>query len=232
MGKLILVPTPINHELPLESIALSLLKNDSLLEDVLILVEEHKVARQRWLAWGLERAAIEKFIVFNEHTQKDVSPDIIKKLKTTHSKAYLLSDCGLPAFCDPGQNLVDLCHRNKISVTATPFPNSIALAVALSGYVHDRFNFCGFVPQKNPDRSEWLKQELKRPEMLIMMDTPYRLGKFLEELAQHCQKREVFLGMDLAGPAESLLRGSVQDLAKHPQTQGKREFILVISPLK
>lgn len=232
MGKLVLVPTPIYEEHMLETTALNLLKEDVLKEDVLVLVEEHKVARQRWLRWGLERSAIEKFIVFNEHTQKEVSPEIIKKLKDPKSTAYLLSDCGLPAFCDPGQNLVDQCHRNHIQVTATPFPNSIALAIALSGFSHDRFLFCGFVPQKHPDRSTWLKNELKKAETLIMMETPYRLGKFLEELNELATKRQIFLAMDLGAPSECLLRGSASELLKDPQTAGKREFVMVISPLK
>jgi hypothetical protein len=53
MSELILVPTPISDELPLESVALELLKADALKENVVLLVEEHKVARQRWLKWGL-----------------------------------------------------------------------------------------------------------------------------------------------------------------------------------
>ena len=232
MGRLVLVPTPIYEELPLEPVALNLLKEDALKEDIILLIEEHKVARQRWLRWGLPREAIEKFIVFNEHTQKDLAKEIIEKLKSPKGTAYLLSDCGLPAFCDPGQVLVDLCHRNKIKVSATPFPNSIALALALSGFKHDRFMFCGFVPQKNPDRTQWLKSELKRSETLIMMETPYRLNKFLEELSNLGTKRELFLGMDLGSPEECLLRGSAQELHKHPETQGKREFVLVLSPLK
>lgn len=232
MGKLVLVPTPIYEELPLEPVALDLLKNDALKEETFLLIEEHKVARQRWLRWGLPREAIEKFIIFNEHTQKDIAKDIIEKLKMPKGTAYLLSDCGLPAFCDPGQGLVDLCHKNKIQVSATPFPNSIALALALSGFKHDRFIFCGFVPQKNPDRSQWLKSELKKTETLIMMETPYRLNKFLEELSTLGTKRELFLAMDLGSPQEYLLRGNALELLKHPETQTKREFVLVLSPLK
>ncbi len=232
MGKLVLVPTPIHDELPLESVALEMLERDALLDETILLIEEHKVARQRWLRWGLPREAIDKFIVFNEHTQKDVSKDIVEKLKKQKGTAYLLSDCGLPAFCDPGQGLVDLCHKNKVEVTATPFPNSIALALALSGFSHDRFIFCGFVPLKNPDRTQWLKAELKKAETLIMMETPYRLVRFLEELKEIGVKREIFLGMDLGAPEECLLRGSVQELLNHPQTQSKREFVMVLSPLK
>src|SRR5690242_20457626 len=112
---LILVPTPLQDDLPLESVALERLKADALKDNIVLLVEEHKVARQRWLKWGLPREAIEKFVLFNEHTQKETLPEVLKKLKAGND-VYLLSDCGLPAFCDPGQVLVDACHKQRIKV--------------------------------------------------------------------------------------------------------------------
>ncbi len=137
MSQLILVPTPISDDLPLEKIALERLQEDALKEDVVLLVEEHKVARQRWLKWGLPREAIEKFMLYNEHTSDKMKNEVMTLLKS-QKRAYLMSDCGLPAFCDRGQNLVDLCHKQGIQVTATPFPNSIALAIASSRWILDR----------------------------------------------------------------------------------------------
>lgn len=231
MSELILVPTPIQEDLPLEPIAREKLLEDALKTDVILLVEEHKIARQRWLKWGLPREAIEKFILFNEHTQEKIQGDVIKDIKSG-KKAYLLSDCGLPAFCDPGQLLVDACHKQRIKVTATPFPNSIALALALSGFSHESFVFSGFIPVKEPQRSEWMKKELKRPETLIWMETPYRLKKLLEELSKQNIDRDIFLGCDLGGKEEALLRGAAGSLVKSLGEQEKREFVMVISSKK
>lgn len=231
MSELILVPTPIADDIPLEPVALELLKRDALNEDVILLVEEHKVARQRWLKWGLPREAIEKFQLYNEHTTEKMKVEVMKELKAG-KKVYLMSDCGLPAFCDPGQNLVDLCHKQKIKVTSTPFPNSIALAVALSGFSHARFSFCGFIPVKEPERTNWMKAELKRPETMVWMETPYRLQKLVEELVKMNVKREIFLGMDLGGVSEKLLRGNPQYLSQALHEGEKREFVMVIAPEK
>ncbi|WPU63141.1 SAM-dependent methyltransferase [Peredibacter starrii] len=230
MSELILVPTPISDDLPLETVARERLLEDALKEDVVLLVEEHKVGRQRWLKWGLPREAIEKFQLFNEHTQEKMRPDIVKLLKSG-KRVYLLSDCGLPAFCDPGQHLVDACHKQGIKVTSTPFPNSIALAVALSGFSHDRFSFCGFVPVKDPERTDWMKRELKKNETLVWMETPYRLKKLVEELSKLNSNREIFLGMDLGNPAETLLRGTPGSVMKRLGETEKREFVLVIGPI-
>ncbi len=230
MSELILVPTPISDDLPLETVALERLKIDCLDPNVILLVEEHKVARQRWLKWGLQREAIQRFRLYNEHTSKELAPEIVKELKSG-KRVYLLSDCGLPAFCDPGQNLVDLCHKKNIKVTATPFPNSIALAVALSGFSHDRFTFCGFVPVKEPERLHWIKVELKRPETLVWMETPYRLKKLLEAMVESKTQREVFLAVDLGSTSEVLLRGQASRLNQDPISSEKREFVIVIAPL-
>lgn len=230
MGPLILVPTPIQDHHPLETVAKEKLMTDALEDNVLLLVEEHKVARQRWLRWGLPREAIEKFILFNEHTQEKLRPEVIQGLKTG-KRAYLLSDCGLPAFCDPGQLLVDHCHKQGITVSATPFPNSIALALALSGFSHARFIFSGFVPVKEPERSNWIKNELKQAETLIWMETPYRLVKLLTELNEMKQRREIFLGCDLGADQEWLFRGSAVEALKKLGDQPKREFVMVISPI-
>jgi 16S rRNA (cytidine1402-2'-O)-methyltransferase len=227
---LVLIPTPLQDDLPLESVARELLKENALKDNVVLLVEEHKVARQRWLKWGLPREAIEKFILFNEHTQKEAMPEVLKKLKAG-SDVYLLSDCGLPAFCDPGQVLVDACHKQRIKVTSTPFPNSIALAVSLSGFSHDTFVFSGFVPVKEPERTQWMKKEFKRPETLVWMETPYRLKKLLEEVAVLETKRDIFLALDLGSPSEELLRGKAPELARQIPEKDKREFVLLIGPI-
>jgi 16S rRNA (cytidine1402-2'-O)-methyltransferase len=230
MSELILVPTPIADDLPLEPVAQKRLLEDALNENVVILVEEHKVARNRWIKWGLPREAIEKFRLFNEHTQETSQNEIVKEI-AQDKRVYLLSDCGLPAFCDPGQKLVDACHKRGLKVTATPFPNSISLALALSGFPHHRFTFSGFVPVKDPERNEWMRSELKRPETLIWMETPYRLTKLLEELGGQNSKREVFLAMDLGSSEEKLLRGSVEYLRKNIPPGYKCEFVLIIAPL-
>jgi 16S rRNA (cytidine1402-2'-O)-methyltransferase len=120
-GLLTLIPTPLKEDLPLEPIALALLQRVSIDPNVTILVEEHKVARQRWLKWGLPREVIERFVLFNEHTVREVEAEILEKLKSG-KEAVLFSDGGLPAFCDPGQSLVNRCHEKSIKVTSTRFP--------------------------------------------------------------------------------------------------------------
>lgn len=230
-GQLILIPTPLQEELPLEPKALEVLQLVAQDPTALILVEELKVGRQRWLRWGLPRESIERFIAFNEHTHAEQEKMVVAQLKAG-ARAVLMSDGGLPAFCDPGQQLVNLCHNQRITVTATPFPHSIALSLALSGFEHRQFFFAGFLPQKDPERGRALADIWKNPHTQILMDTPYRRVRLLEELLASCPShqagRRVLLALELNGPGEKLWRGSLQQLIQETKSLEKQEFVLVL----
>jgi 16S rRNA (cytidine1402-2'-O)-methyltransferase len=227
-GTLTLIPTPIDDESPLCPVAKKLLEAAFKNNDV-ILVEELKAGRRRWIHFGLPREAIEHFQLYNEHTRDNTSGEVLKEL-LKGKNVFLMSDCGLPAFCDPGTELVDLCHQKNIKVTSSPFANSIALAVALSGFKHNRFIFEGFIPVKREDRNKELNRILKQKEMSILMDTPYRLKRLLEEIEQRNTPRQIFLGIDLNQESEVLLKGDVVSVINKIK-DFKREFILLIGPI-
>lgn len=226
-GVLTLVATPIDDETSISIEAKELLLG-AVDDGDMILVEELKEGRRRWLRFGLPKSSIDNFILYNEHTHKDACIEVVNALKAGKN-AFLMSDCGLPAFCDPGRSVVEACHRSEIKVTATPFANSIALAVALSGFPHERFIFEGFIPAKSEPRMQALKRIIKQKEVSILMDTPYRMKKMVEELKSLNIKREVFLGIDLNKKSEILIRGSIKQVLKK-MPEDKREFILILGP--
>ncbi len=228
-GTLTLIPTPIDEENPLEQVACELLKKAASeeREKSLFVIEELKIGRQRWLRFGLPRDCVDSFILLNEHNAATVSKDLVKELKAGKN-VFIMSDGGLPAFCDPGRELVDLCHKEKIKVTSTPFANSISLALAMSGFPHSRFVFEGFLPAKTEERQAALKNILNEKRTVIMMDTPYRLKKLLEDLTS--SQREIFLGLDLNAKNEELLRGKAKEILSC-LSEYKREFILILAPL-
>jgi len=229
-GTLTLIPTPIDDESLLEPRAFQLLKDNCDHSNSILLVEEHRAGRRRWLRFGLPREAIEKFEVFNEHNKQESSLKYLHELQAGKN-IYLMSDCGLPAFCDPGRDLIDLCHQNDIRVTSTPFHNSIVLALALSGFNHSRFMFEGFAPQKTDERILFFEKVVTNNMTTIIMDTPYRLTKVLEEIQdaedKKAMNRKYFLGLELNKTNEKLIRGDIRRLIKKCP-QEKLEFILVV----
>lgn len=231
-GVLTLIPTPLSEEGVLEPKALELLllaSNESNRAHSRFVIEDLKPGRRRWLHFGLPRECIENFICYNEHTANVVALELLNELKQGLN-VFLMSDGGLPAFYDPGVELVDLCHKNHIKVTSTPFFNSVSLALALSGFSHKKFWFEGFLPLETEERQKSLKNLLAMKNTSILMDTPYRLKRVLEELQSIFgnSKKSVFLAMDLNSNTEELKRGSPKELLLG-LTELRREFVLVIS---
>tara|TARA_R100000656_G_scaffold55246_1_gene43414 strand:+ start:1089 stop:1781 length:693 start_codon:yes stop_codon:yes gene_type:complete len=226
-GKLILVPTPIDEENLLDSHTKDLLLK-ACAKGSIFAIEDLKPGRRRWLRYGLPRENVEEFILYNEHTRSE-SIDTLMKHLHAGKDVYLMSDAGLPAFCDPGRLLVDRAHKERIQVTATPFSNSISLAIALSGYPHERFVFEGFIPVKDPARAESLKLIASEARPVVLMETPYRLSKLLSELDQYLGSREICLAVELGMSTEEVLRGSAKQLVQKFDGQ-KRPFVAVVSP--
>lgn len=232
-GTLTLIPTPLSETGELEPVAFALLnkaaKEES--ENSIFVIEDLKPGRRRWLQFKLPRESVEGFVLYNEHTASVVSKELLGKLQSGKN-VFLMSDGGLPAFYDPGVELVRLCHQNHIRVTSTPFFNSVVLALALSGFNHKKFWFEGFLPIEAADRSATLKKLLNLKDTSILMDTPYRLKRVLEELAEVwavcSHSKKVFVAMDLNSDTEELRLGSPKDLL-NAISNFKREFVIVIS---
>lgn len=227
-GELILIPTPISdYDLHHQTKELLL---EQIEQKSLIVVEEAKTCRRRWLAWGLPRESIAEFEIYNEHNRDQQIDHFISILQTGRN-ICLMSDCGLPAFCDPGRRLVSRVHERNLDLRSAYFDNSVLLALALSGFVHESFWFAGFLPKQASERKQLYAAIDKRGETTIIMDTPYRLNKILEELNQDSKAKnwEYFLACDLLSEKELLIRGNINKLIKTNKGE-KREFVAVISP--
>lgn len=228
-GKLVLVATPIEEMGELKAQTKDILLKACENSDAnIIAVEDPKPARRRWLHWGLPRTTIEHFYYLNEHGQKESTSSLIEELRKGKN-IFLLSDGGLPAFCDPGRALVYRCHEHNISVEATSFDNSLLLAIALSGFTEGPFSFLGFPPKEKEERLSFFRNLVQKKEVVSFMDTPYRLDRCLEEVSSafKSKERKVLVAMDLGRETYELLWCSSSQLMS--RSLGKREFVCVIA---
>lgn len=233
-GTLTLIPTPLSETGELESQAFLLLNEAASVnqrENSIFVIEDLKPGRRRWLQFKLPRECVDNFVLYNEHTSNIVAKELLSKLQEGKN-VFLMSDGGLPAFYDPGVELVRMCHQNHIRVTSTPFFNSVILALALSGFNHKKFWFEGFLPLDNIERATIIKKLLKEKYVCILMDTPYRLKRLLEELAESWEytshSKKIFVAMDLNCDTEELRLGTPKELLGAIKNL-KREFVLLIS---
>lgn len=230
-GILCLIPTPLTEQGVLEPVAFSLLEFAALSkkEESIFVIEDLKPGRKHWLGFGLPRETVDSFVLYNEHTAKETAPLLLKEIQQG-KKVFLMSDGGMPAFYDPGIELVSLCHQHRQEVTCTPFANSVILALALSGFSHKKFWFEGFLPMDSLERKNVLSHLLKLKNTSILMDTPYRLKRVLEEFREVYggSKKKIFLACDLGRETQELLTGTPVELLSRLK-EFKREFVLVLS---
>ena len=115
-------------------------------------------------------------------------------------------------------------------MTSTPFPNSISLAIALSGLDHSTFYFAGFLSSDHTSRKKEIELIAAKNETTVIMDTPYRLKAIISDIASsRLKNRKFFLACNLNSIHEKNFYGTFAEIQKASESLVKPEFILVIS---
>ena len=122
------------------------------------------------------------------------------------------------------------CHQHAIKVTATPFPHSMALAIALSGFPHQRYICEGFPPRSPAARRDFFHRLARQRDLTVIMDTPYRLPKVLKEVSDSMPKREVFLACNLGSSREWCRRSLAREFPSLLPAPTKEAFVLCLGP--
>ncbi len=214
---LYLIATPIGDPTEITFKALDIIKKSDV-----IICESTKEASQLLKFHGITG---KKYEVLDEHSK----PEDLKELLDLcqNQTVALVSDCGTPGFCDPGADLVKLCSQSNIPVKSILGPSSLMGIISQSGVRLDQFYFRGFLPAENQAREQSLRELKKVNIPIIIMDTPYRLGKTLNEMEKHFADRPIVLALNLSTDNEQILRGRISDFRKIPIPE-KAEFMLLI----
>lgn|GEM_PF-761839 len=238
-GGLILIPTPLGPFSTLDPRSFSILQVacEMMPNQAGILIETPKEGRANWVRFGLPREKIPDLLSYNEQTAVELNLKIIEEMR--NGKIYcLLSDGGLPAFMDPGTELVDLCHQQKIPVSLANFDNSVLAALAISGLKTESFCFHGRLPRETKERETALTELCQRKETLVILDAPYRLPKLIELLQQidlkHGKDRRsnpiIFAVFNLQHPSGQYLKLPLHQINPNQAPWNEKlESILVIS---
>ena len=218
-GKLYIVATPIGNPQDITLRAIETLRTVDA-----VICEERKDGSR--LLKHLEITA-KPLIELNEHNESDMIQQVLIDLMNGKNMA-LISDCGTPVFSDPGKQLLKLMAEMRIKVVPVPGASSLMAALSLCPFDMENFTFLGFLPPKTEQRSAVLQKHITSNFPIILMDTPYRLAKLLDEVINTFGwQQKVFLALDLTLPSEAVYLGSVQDVAA--QVQGRKaEFILIL----
>ena len=178
----------------------------------------------------LSRLGLKKPMVsYHDHNRAERGPEIIERLKGGESCA-LISDAGMPAISDPGEDLVALCAAEGIKVSIIPGACAAVSALALSGLSTRRFSFEGFLPPSGKERKKRLTDISKEERTLIIYEAPHRLKKTLSELAEYFGgDRRIALCRELTKLNEEILRFTIAGAIEYYEiTEPRGEYVLVI----
>lgn len=219
-SKLYIVSTPIGNYDDITLRAINILQ-----EVDFIICEEYKEAKRL-----LHHLKIEKELhSLNEHNEKEFSFDLLKLIQEKKSAA-LISDCGTPLFSDPGITLANLCIESGIEIIPIPGASSLMAALVGSGFNINKFYFAGWLSPKSDLRKKELLRLKGIKELIIIMETPYRLKSILNDITKvFSEKTKGVIAFNLTLPTEKFYRGSIKDLLKLVEEKNlKGEFVLMI----
>ncbi len=217
---LYIVPTPVGN---LEDITLRALR---ILKEVdLILAEDTRTSGVLLKHYDIH-TPLRSHHKFNEHQTSDA---VVQELLGGKNIA-LISDAGTPAISDPGFFLVRAAVEAGVEVQCLPGATAFVPAIVDSGLPNDRFFFEGFLPQKK-GRLTRLQALAQLQHTIIIYESPFRLVKTLEQLAEHLgAERQASVSREISKLHEDTQRGTLAELAQHfKQYQPKGEIVICLS---
>ncbi|MCF8331380.1 MAG: 16S rRNA (cytidine(1402)-2'-O)-methyltransferase [Bacteroidales bacterium] len=219
-GKLILVPTPIGNLRDMTYRSVEVLQSADM-----ILAEDTRVSGILFKHFSIETP----MTAYHQHNEHKVVEKLTKQLADDKILA-LITDAGTPAISDPGFLIVREAIEKGVEVECLPGATSIIPALAASGLATDRFYMEGFLPHKK-GRKTRLQDIAGRKETIILLESPYRLIKTLEQLMEHCgAERQVCVCRELTKLHEEHVRGTLSEvLGDFQQRQAiKGEIVIVL----
>ncbi len=168
-------------------------------------------------------------ISYFEHNKRQRGEEILQKIKSGQIGA-LVTDAGMPAISDPGEDLVRLLYENGYTVTAVSGPCAFVSGLILSGLPTGRFCFEGFLSTAKKSRNEHLKSLENETRTMIFYESPQKLKNTLCDFAKTFgPQRKITLTRELSKLHEQVLRGSIEDMINYYQEQAPRgEYVLIV----
>lgn len=171
-------------------------------------------------------------VSYYEHNKRDRGGEILSRILGGEN-CVLVSDAGMPAISDPGEDLVAVCHEHGVKVCAVPGPTAFATAVAVSGLPTGRFTFEGFLSVNKKSRKEHLDEVKNETRTMIFYEAPHKLPATLKDMAAAFGDRRIAIVREITKIHEEIIRTTLSEAAeKYANGEIKGEIVLVIEGAK
>ena len=219
MSKLYIVGTPIGNLGDLSPRARETLETADF-----IAAEDTRVTLKLLNHFGISKPMVSYY----QHNLRERGEEIVNRIAAGESCA-LVTDAGMPAISDPGEDLVRLCAQRGIETVSVPGPTAALTALALSGLSTSRFTFEGFLSTSRQSRKEHLDSLRAERRTMIFYEAPHKLRTTLGDLLEAFGDRKIALCRELTKLHEEVIRTTLEGaVERYRETAPRGEFVLVV----
>lgn len=218
-GTLYVVGTPIGNLGDLSPRGLQTLEDCDF-----IAAEDTRVTLKLLNHFGVKKPMVS----YHEHNRRERGEAILSRLLAGESCA-LVTDAGMPAISDPGEDLVRLCHEHGVPVAAVPGPCAFAAALAVSGMPAGRFTFEGFLSVNRQSRREHLDSLVQERRTMLFYEAPHKLPATLRDLYAAFGDRRIAIVREITKVYEEVIRTTLSEAVGRIETEPVRgEIVLIV----
>ena len=189
-----------------------------------IAAEDTRVTLKLLTHFGIRKTLVS----YHEHNRRERGEEILSRLLAGENCA-LVTDAGMPAISDPGEDLVRLCHEHGVAVAAVPGPCAFATALAVSGMPAGRFTFEGFLSVNKQSRREHLQSLAGEMRTMLFYEAPHKLPATLRDLYAVFGDRRIAIVREITKVYEEVIRTTLSEAVRRIETEPvKGEIVLVV----
>ena len=189
-----------------------------------IAAEDTRVTLKLLTHFGIRKTLVS----YHEHNRRERGEEILSRLLAGENCA-LVTDAGMPAISDPGEDLVRLCHEHGVAVAAVPGPCAFATALAVSGMPAGRFTFEGFLSVNKQSRREHLQSLAGEMRTMLFYEAPHKLPATLRDLYAAFGDRRIAIVREITKVYEEVIRTTLSEAVRRIETEPvKGEIVLVV----
>jgi 16S rRNA (cytidine1402-2'-O)-methyltransferase len=197
-----------------------------------IFAENERTAR-RFLKSICKEIIIDDYEWLTIHKAENEVLDTFRQKIKEEKNIAVISEAGCPGIADPGQVLIKAAQEMNATVKPLVGPSSILLALMASGMNGQQFEFIGYLPIDNHERSKAIiALELtsqKKSSTQIFIETPYRNNQLLETLLKICKSStKLCIAAELTSATEYIKTKTVSEWRKEKNDFHKKPVIFLL----
>ena len=170
-----------------------------------------------------------ELVSYHEHNKKMSGERIIARVLAGESCA-IITDAGMPAISDPGEDIVRLAADAGVRVSVIPGACAAVSALSLSGLATGRFCFEGFISPNKSEREERLLRLKNEERTMIIYEAPHKLRGTLDDLRRvFGESRRISLCRELTKLNEEVVRTTLGEAVRYYTENAPRgEYVLIL----